>query len=213
MVVTVEKCNNRWYSNRLKDISYATRVPFQQFSNYLQLPGFPRKWKLQICWLSGKMANESEEGWAGEKDFDFEWESSEVATVNAVREVVAPGSGKFPATNHPTHSSSLGCSNETYKLLKCSPTTSTIAPQSSRAVPSFVSGVSSQSTKWVLGLGSLKAAFSAKDAQCAEFFCFPSMKLCKKFGTLLEILHSAQCHKREMFAWNNFKCTTCWSSS
>ena len=131
------------------------------------------------------------------KMLDFEWESSEVATVNAVREVVAPGSGKFPATNHPTHSSSLSCSNETSKLLKCSPTTSTIAPQSSRAVPSFVSGVSSQSTKWVLGLGSLTAAFSAKDAQCAEFFCFPSMKLCKKFGTLLEILHSAQCHKRE----------------
>ena len=30
------------------------------------------------------------------KMLDFEWESSEVATVNAVREVVAPGSGKFP---------------------------------------------------------------------------------------------------------------------
>ena len=35
------------------------------------------------------------------KMLDFEWESSEVATVNAVREVVAPGSGKFPL--HPTH--------------------------------------------------------------------------------------------------------------
>ena len=31
------------------------------------------------------------------KMLDFEWESSEVAAVNAVREVVAPGSGKFPA--------------------------------------------------------------------------------------------------------------------
>ena len=34
---------------------------------------------------------------------DFDWESSEVGgeVVNAVREVVAPGSGKFPL--HPTH--------------------------------------------------------------------------------------------------------------
>ena len=66
-----------------------------------------------------------------QKMLDFDWESSEVGgeVVNAVREVVAPGSGKFPATKHPTHSSSLSCSNETCKLLKCSPTTSTIAPQ------------------------------------------------------------------------------------
>ena len=130
-------------ATRLKDISYATRVPFQQL-NYLDFPGngncrfadCPGKWQMKV---------RKEE--PAKKMLDFEWESSEVAAVNAVREVVAPGSGKFPATNHPTHSSSLGCSNETYKLLKCSPTTSTIAPQSSRAVPSFVSGVLSQSTK------------------------------------------------------------------
>ena len=95
--------------------------------NYLDFPGngncrfadCPGKWQMKV---------RKEE--PAKKMLDFEWESSEVATVNAVREVVAPGSGKFPATNHPTHSSSLSCSNETCKLLKCSPTTSTIAPQS-----------------------------------------------------------------------------------
>ena len=96
--------------------------------NYLDFPGngncrfadCPGKWQMKV---------RKEE--LAKKMLDFEWESSEVATVNAVREVVAPGSGKFPATNHPTHSSSLGCSNETCKLLKCSPTTSTIVPQRS----------------------------------------------------------------------------------
>ena len=73
--------------------------------NYLDFPGngncrfadCPGKWQMKV----------RKEDLA-KKMLDFEWESSEVATVNAVREVVAPGSGKFPLhpAQAPRHSAS-----------------------------------------------------------------------------------------------------------
>ena len=42
-----------------------------------------------------------------------------------------------------------------------------------------------------------ESCFLCKRRPMCRVLLLPSMKLCKKFGTLLEILHSAQCHKRE----------------
>ena len=213
MVVTVEKCNNRWYSNRLKDISYATRVPFQQFSNYLQLPGFPRKWKLQICWLSGKMANESEEGGAGEKDAWFWVGEFRGGDCKCCERGCCPRKRQISCDQPPNPlqltqllqrnlqtaqvltNYKYNCSAEQQSCAKfciwCVVTEHKVSPR----------------TRF------FESCFLCKRRPMCRVLLLPSMKLCKKFGTLLEILHSAQCHKREMFAWNNFKCTPCWSSS